>query len=45
MLNRNWSAALLALTLLALAGCNSNYKYSDADYRPLGEPTTVNRSN
>lgn len=38
-----FTAALLAL--LALAGCNSNYKYSDADYRPLGEPITVNRSN
>jgi hypothetical protein len=46
MLNRNWSAALLTIALtLALAGCNSNYKYSDANYRPLGEPTTVNRSN
>jgi hypothetical protein len=39
-----FTAALLSLAL-ALAGCNSNYKYSDADYRPLGEPTTVNRSN
>lgn len=46
MLNRNYPVALLALALtLALAGCSANYKYSDADYRPLGEPTTVNRGN
>jgi hypothetical protein len=41
----HYTTALLAIALLALAGCNSNYKYSDANYRPLGEPTTVNRSN
>lgn len=40
MLKQLFSAALLAL---ALAGCSSNYKYSDADYRPLGDPEAVNR--
>ena len=42
MFKQLFSAALLALTL-ALAGCSSNYKYSDADYRPLGDPEAVNR--
>ena len=41
-----WSAALLALaTLLALGGCSGNYKFDNKDYRPLGEPQTVNRGN
>lgn len=44
MLRPHRLVALLALAL-TLSACNSNYKYSDADYRPLGEPTTVNRGN
>ncbi|TVP91896.1 MAG: type VI secretion protein [Pseudomonadaceae bacterium] len=31
------TAILLLLTGLA-AGCGGNYKMSDSDYRPLGEP-------
>lgn len=42
--HRLTTAALLALAL-CLSACSGNYKYSDADYRPLGEPTTVNRGN
>lgn len=38
------SAALLALAL-CLAGCSGNYKFSDDDYRPLGDPHVVNRGN
>lgn len=44
MFKRYYPAALLALTL-CLGACSGNYKYSDADYRPLGEPTTINRGN
>lgn len=41
-----WRSALLALaTLLALSGCSGNYKFNDKEYRPLGEPQTVNRGN
>lgn len=43
---RHWQAALLAMVVVCgLAGCtgNGNYKHSDKDYRPLGEPQAVNR--
>jgi len=36
--------ALLALAL-CLTGCTGNYKFSDDDYRPLGEPQAVSRGN
>ncbi len=36
--------ALLALAL-CLAGCSGNYKFSDDDYRPLGDPHVENRGN
>ncbi|MEE1924023.1 type VI secretion protein [Pseudomonas sp. 148P] len=29
--------------LLSLAGCSGNYVYSDADYRPLGDPRALER--
>jgi hypothetical protein len=35
----------LAVLLVALAGCAGNYRSSDNDYRPLGDPETVNRGN
>ncbi|MGN8274928.1 type VI secretion protein [Pseudomonas sp. SMN5] len=39
-----WQAVLLPFVLLiALGGCNSNYKFNDSDYRPLGDPQAVNR--
>nr|WP_272888822.1 type VI secretion protein [Stutzerimonas stutzeri] len=28
---------------LALAGCTGNYKFSDDQYRPLGDPQALNR--
>lgn len=37
MFHRLLSASLLA-ALLGLAGCTGNYKSSDDDYRPLGDP-------
>ncbi|GBL59591.1 hypothetical protein SAMN05216577_1539 [Pseudomonas citronellolis] len=41
-----WRAALLTLAvLLGLAGCSGNYKFNDKDYRPLGDPQTLNRGN
>lgn len=41
-----WRATLLALAVLSvLAGCSGNYKFNDKDYRPLGEPQTLNRGN
>ena len=39
MRKRFWPTALL----LCLAACSGNYKFSDADYRPLGEPPVENR--
>lgn len=39
---RYWPATLLAL-FITLAGCSGNYKHSDADYRPLGDPPADQR--
>jgi hypothetical protein len=40
-----WQALVLIATVLAsLVGCNGNYKFSDSEYRPLGDPQAVNRS-
>ncbi|MNP76592.1 hypothetical protein D3C76_1738580 [compost metagenome] len=44
MRHRLYPAALLALAL-CLAGCSGNYKFSDDDYRPLGDPHVENRGN
>ncbi|WP_431607642.1 type VI secretion protein TagU [Pseudomonas rhodesiae] len=41
MLLRPWHAWGLVLCLLS--GCNANYVFDDADYRPLGEPQTTRR--
>ena len=40
----HYPAALLALAVL-LSACTGNYKFSDADYRPLGEPQAETRGN
>jgi hypothetical protein len=41
---RSWSAIALCLLLFSsLAGCSGHYRFSDHEYRPLGEPTVVNR--
>jgi hypothetical protein len=37
--------ALALLAALALTGCTGNYKYSDDEYRPLGEPQAMKRGN
>jgi hypothetical protein len=34
-MRRLWPVAILAF---ALAGCTGNYRFSDAEYRPLGDP-------
>jgi len=44
MPTRLWIAALLTLTL-GVAGCSSNSKSTDKDYRPLGDPKALNRGN
>nr|WP_090276247.1 type VI secretion protein [Halopseudomonas litoralis] len=36
------SLALLTAALW-LTGCGGNYKFSDGDYRPLGDPTATER--
>lgn len=36
-----WRAVVLALCLLS--GCNANYVFDDADYRPLGDPQATRR--
>ncbi|MAB99122.1 MULTISPECIES: type VI secretion protein [Pseudomonas] len=44
MLDRNWLiAAFLLSALLTVGGCSGNFKYNDDEYRPLGEPATLNR--
>lgn len=41
---RPWARALLLLTLLAgLSACSGNYRFSDHEYRPLGDPQALNR--
>ncbi len=41
---RAWRAVALGLLLLpGLVGCSGHYRFSDNDYRPLGEPMAVNR--
>ena len=41
---RSWRAVALCLLLLpGLVGCSGHYRFSDNDYRPLGEPMAVNR--
>lgn len=32
------------LLLLCISGCTGNYVFSDPDYRPLGDPRALNRS-
>lgn len=44
MLKRFYPTALLALAL-CLTACSGNYKFSDDEYRPLGEPHAVKRGN
>ena len=36
-----WQVVVLALCVLS--GCNANYVFDDADYRPLGDPQAVRR--
>ncbi|MBC3373002.1 type VI secretion protein [Pseudomonas sp. SWRI92] len=41
---RSCPTVLLAFVVLfGLGGCSSNFKFSDSDYRPLGDPQAVNR--
>lgn len=35
--------SVVFLMLLTLAGCSGNYRFSDSEYRPLGDPQTLNR--
>lgn len=32
------------LIIAAISGCTGNYKYSDDNYRPLGDPAVTNPS-
>ena len=41
MPDRLWQAMLLVLGVLG--GCNANYVFDDADYRPLGDPQATSR--
>ncbi|KRP58606.1 hypothetical protein [Pseudomonas trivialis] len=41
MFDRPWQALMLVLCLLS--GCNANYVFDDADYRPLGDPQADTR--
>ena len=38
------TAALLTMTVL-LSACTGNYKFSDDEYRPLGDPQAQTRGN
>ncbi len=31
--------------IFSLSACSGNYKFSDDEYRPLGDPQAVNRNN
>lgn len=42
MLHRYWPTGLLALVIV-LTGCTGNYKFSDDQYRPLGDPQAEKR--
>jgi hypothetical protein len=44
MKKRYYTLALLALAL-CLTACTGNYKFSDDEYRPLGEPQAQTRGN
>nr|WP_095093017.1 type VI secretion protein [Pseudomonas sp. Irchel 3A5] len=37
--------ALCLFLALGLSGCSGHYRFSDHEYRPLGEPLAVNRGN
>tara|TARA_R110001599_G_scaffold293322_1_gene497129 strand:+ start:193 stop:420 length:228 start_codon:yes stop_codon:yes gene_type:complete len=39
---RYWPVALLLLAV-SLSACSGNHKFKDDDYRPLGDPQSVNR--
>jgi hypothetical protein len=41
MPERPWHAVVLVLCLLG--GCNANYVFDDAKYRPLGDPQAITR--
>ncbi|MFL1545732.1 type VI secretion protein [Pseudomonas sp. O39] len=41
MPDRPWQ--VMALVLCLLTGCNANYVFDDADYRPLGDPQATRR--
>jgi len=42
-LNRNYLCPALIVLALSLAGC-ANTKFTDDDYRPLGNPQADNRA-
>lgn len=44
MLKHLWPTTLLTL-VLSLSACTSNYKFSDDEYRPLGDPQAQTRGN
>jgi hypothetical protein len=44
MLKRLYPTALLTLAL-CLSACSGNYKFSDDEYRPLGDPQAQTRGN
>ena len=44
-MHRYRATAASLILALALTGCTGNYKYSDDQYRPLGEPQAVKRGN
>ena len=44
MLKHLWPTTLLTLAL-SLSACTGNYKFSDDEYRPLGDPQAQTRGN
>lgn len=45
LMHRYKATAALLAAALTLSACSGNYKFSDADYRPLGEPQAETRGN
>ncbi|GFM79999.1 hypothetical protein PSCICO_00500 [Pseudomonas cichorii] len=41
---RYWLPAVSVLVVIAfLAGCTGHFKFDDDEYRPLGDPDSLNR--
>ncbi|MDF2641943.1 MAG: hypothetical protein K0R45_1215 [Pseudomonas sp.] len=40
---KRWLPVVLLAALLLPGGCSGHFKFSDDEYRPLGDPASVHR--